>query len=154
MNPDPLLTLKRIWSILVWETTVDFGLINGIDGLYKTEIWCGGNLFKSIKQAYRKEINNVFEQLNKLGSYIDRAAMRPRKLTNTIKHSASALQSLAHHHHIHVIDRLKQHLNDNYSGIEMIIDVASATIRPSIPVSKEVGFTPLHVCPLWRANLD
>ncbi len=54
--------------------------------------------------------------------------MQPRQITNTIKHSthsASALQSLMHEYHNHVIDRLKQHLNDIHSGKEMIIEVLS-----------------------------
>jgi hypothetical protein len=53
-----------------------------------------------------------------------------------------------------VVERLKQKLNDIHSGKEMLIDVASDTRRHPVPVSKEVWFAPLHVCPLWRANLD
>lgn len=99
---------------------------------YKEYDYNGGSLLKSIKHAYRNEKNNVFEQLNKLGSYIDRTAMQLRQITNTIKHSrhsASALQSLTHQYHSHVIDRLKQHLNDIHSGKEMIIDGRSFTCQ-------------------------
>ncbi|WP_375327438.1 AAA family ATPase [Candidatus Tisiphia endosymbiont of Nemotelus uliginosus] len=99
---------------------------------YKEYDYNGVSLLKSIKHAYRNEKNNVFEQLNKLGSSIDRTAMQPRKITNTIKHSthsASALQSLTQQYHVHVIDRLKQHLNDIHSGKEMIIDGRSFTCQ-------------------------
>lgn len=56
--------------------------------------------------------------------------MQPRQITNTIKHSthsASALQSLTQQYHNHVIDRLKQHLNDVHSGKEMIRDERTFT---------------------------
>ncbi|MFU7500703.1 MAG: toprim domain-containing protein, partial [Candidatus Tisiphia sp.] len=99
---------------------------------YKEYDYNGSSLLKSIKHAYRNEQDNVFEQLHKLGSYLDRTAMQSRQITNTIKnsdHSASALQSLTQQYHSHVIDRLKQHLNDIHSGKEMIIDGKSFTCQ-------------------------
>ena len=63
---------------------------------------------------------------------IDRTAMQPRKITNTIKHStdsSSALQSLTHQYQTHEICRIKEHLNDIHSGREMIIDGRSFTCQ-------------------------
>ncbi|MFU7500786.1 MAG: hypothetical protein ACJBCI_03720, partial [Candidatus Tisiphia sp.] len=99
---------------------------------YKEYDYNGGSLLKSIKQAYRNEKDNVFEQLNKLGSCLDKSSMKPAQIINTVKHSghsASALQSLTQQYHSHVIHRLKQHLNDIHSGKEMIIDGKSFTCQ-------------------------
>jgi Ti-type conjugative transfer relaxase TraA len=99
---------------------------------YKEYDYNGNSLLNSIKYAYGNEQDGVFEQLHKLRSYLDRTTMKPGQITNIVKHSAhsaSALNSLTQQYHSHVIDRLKQHLNDIHSGKEMIIDGKSFTCQ-------------------------